>query len=499
MPSFFSRHSWLLAALALALLVASGRLAIIAHYGSDLPYEDQWAAETNAFVIPLGEGNFGPAKLFLPTNEHRICFTLFTNAALFVLSGQWDARQQMVVNALLYAALFAGVWYSLARPQGRWWPALTFLLVAAAGGLPVVSENEMCGFQSQFFFVSGFSLYCLFRLLGSPVGSWQWHTGWLAGICAMLSLGSGFLAPLVVLVVIFAQIIFGGFESFRRCRATLIAASLLLAFGWLVHARAPAETQALHAGNARQFFTYLLAGLAWPATDLFWLGFVVYTPGLWLAWLWCRRISWRDRCSTYIGAGIFWVLLQAAGLAYSRSNTTMWPPANRYGDLYLYGLIFNAAAVILLLERPELRRQRWGIAALLLALLSIFGIGATRATRHALTEWLPKQRTAFRSHEKTIAAYLVTHDAGELDRGTYPYPVRSVMVFMLDNPAIRPHLPASVLGESRNNSGGRRASLLSCAASGVSRAWPIIAGLGAIFALLAIGHCLRSIVLCRIA
>jgi hypothetical protein len=177
----------------------------------------------------------------------------------------------------------------------------------------------------------------------------------------------------------------------------------------------------------------------------------------------------------------------------------MWPPANRYGDLYLYGLIFNAAAVILLLERPELRRQRWGIAALLLALLSIFGIGATRATRHALTEWLPKQRTAFRSHEKTIAAYLVTHDAGELDRGTYPYPVRSVMVFMLDNPAIRPHLPVSVLGESRNNSGGRRASLLSCAASGVSRAWPIIAGLGAIFALLAIGHCLRSIVLCRIA
>lgn len=330
------RWRWQLGCVAVVFMVASARLAVIMHYGSDLPYMDQWAAETNAFLIPAGEKQFNPLYFLLPTNEHRVFFTHLVNGTLALVSGQWDARQQTVVNSFLYGALLAWLWRELARGLPALGATLLFCVVVMAGGLPIVFENILWGFQSQFFFLTGFSLLCLQRLLGEPPGTSAWHVGWVAGLCALVSMGSGLLAPIIVLVFTTARVVLGGRNSLAQHRLTLVAAVLLLAAGWLL--RTPAMDGApLLPPTPERFALYVLAGMSWPATDLVWLAALFHLPGLWLLWRWLRCAQQRDAAATFVLAGIPWTISQTLAIALARSGAPLWPPPNRYGDVYLYG------------------------------------------------------------------------------------------------------------------------------------------------------------------
>ena len=473
------RWRWQLGCLALVLLVAGGRLAVIAHYGSDLPYMDQWAAETNAFLIPAGEKEFNPLYFFLPTNEHRVFFTHLVNGTLALVSGQWDARQQTVVNAFLYGALLAWLWRELARSLPSWGTGLLFCVVVMAGGLPIVFENIVWGFQSQFFFLAGFSLLCLHRLLGEPPGTSAWHVGWLAGICALVSMGSGLLAPFIVLVFTAARVALDGRHSLKQHRLTLAVAALLLAIGWLLRTPAVDGTPLLRSLPER-FTLYALAGLSWPATDLIWLAALFHLPGLWLLWRWFHHAKERDAAATFVLAGIVWMLLQTFAIALARSSAPLWPPPNRYGDLYLYGLLFNAAAALLLVSRTPGQPSRPYALSLLAAVVLIFGLCAMRASWASWSDRLPGMRTNFRLYERTVAHYLATRRTEILAPNTFPYPSREVMIFMLSQKGVRTRLPASVLTEDRATALGhllgqseRRMSLASEAALLICRAWPI--------------------------
>jgi len=487
---WISRQRWLLAAASLMLIVAGGRLAIVANFGTDLPVQDSWAADSRAFIIPLGNGDFSPATLFYPTNEHRVFFTNLCNATLAAVSGQWDNRQQTVFNAFLCGTVLAGVWLLLARHQPGVWPAVTFAVVAAAGGLPIVFENIVWGFQSQFLFVSVFSLYCLWQLLTAPLGSRAWHTGWMAGVCAMLSLGSGFFAPLLVVVISSARLLLDRPADRRPVVLTLGVAGLLLGFAWLVHNPAP-QHDALHATNLTQFFRYLLAGMAWPATGLVWLAPVVYAPLAWLTWRWIREPAFRAGPSTFLlGAGL-WVGLQIAAIAFARSNTPMWPPANRYGELYLYGLIVNVSAGVLLATQPVSARARTVALLLLSLVLGAFALGAVQTTRHALGRRLPETRAEFRAYEKIVAAYVRSPDRRLFDHGPIPYPNGFILANLLDMPAVQRSLPASVRDPAEGPSqlarmlgrSSSQVSFLSATALHLARGWACFVGLGAALAL----------------
>ena len=485
LPGWISRHRWLLAACSLLLFVAGGRLAVIAHYGTDLPLQDSWAADTAAFLRPMGNGTFSPATLLQPSNEHRVFFTNLTNATLAAASGRWDNRQQTVVNAFLCGITLAGTWLLLARTQPGAWSAVTFVVTAAAGGLPIVIENIVWGFQSQFLFVAGFSVVCLHQLLEARPGSWSWHAGWIAGLGAMLSFGSGFLAPLVVAGLSLARVALAPPADRRPAALTLAIALLLLGAGWLLRNPAPHHA-VLHATSLTQFFRYLLAGMAWPGTGLPWLAPVIYAPLAWLAWRWCRADSGRDSRATFLlGAGL-WVGLQIAAIAYSRSNTTMWPPANRYGELYLYGVLVNVAAGVLLVTSPVSPRARTAALALLGLVLAVFGLGAFQATRSALDRRLPEMRAEFRLYEKTVAAYVQSPDRPALEQSPRPYPVGYILANLLDMPAVRKYLPESV-----RPAGGKPSEppalpahaqgqppLLSRLARQLARGWWLVAALG---------------------
>jgi len=482
------RWRWQLAGMALVLLVASGRLAVIAHYGSDLPYMDQWAAETNAFLIPAGEKKFNPLYFFLPTNEHRVFFTHLVNGTLALASGQWDARQQTVVNAFLYGALLAWLWRELARGLPVFGAVVLFCVVAVAGGLPIVFENIVWGFQSQFFFLAGFSLLCLQRLLGEPPGTGAWHVGWIAGACALVSMGSGLLAPLVVLVFTTARVVLDGRATPREHRLTLTAAALLLAIGWLLRTPAVDAAPLLRPAPER-FALYTLAGLSWPATDLVWLAALFHLPGLWLLWRWLCHAKERDAAATFVLAGLVWMLLQTLAIALARSSAPLWPPPNRYGDLYLYGLLFNVGAALLLVARTAGQPSRRFALSLLAAVVLAFGLGAGRASWIAWTDRLPAMRADFRLYERTVARYLATRQTEVLAPNTFPYPSREIMVFMLSQKGVRTRLPASVVVEERETALGqllrhseRRASLASAAAQMICRGWAVFMIIGLILA-----------------
>ena len=485
------RQRWLVAALSLLLVVAGGRLAVVANFGTDLPVQDSWAADSRAFIIPLGNGDFSPATLFYPTNEHRVFFTNLCNATLAAVSGQWDNRQQTVLNAFLCGAVLAGAWLLLARHQSGVWPAVMFVVVAAAGGLPIIFENIVWGFQSQFLLVAGFSLYCLWQLLTAPPGSRAWHTGWIAGGCAMLSLGSGFFAPLIVVVISLLRLVLDRSADRRHVLLTAAVAVALLGFAWLVHNPAP-QHDVLRATSLAQFLRYLLAGMAWPATSRGWLAPVIYAPLAWLAWRWLREPAFRGNLPTFLlGAGL-WVGLQIAAIAFARSNTTMWPPANRYGELYLYGVLVNVAAGVLLADQPVSARSRTVALVLLSLVLGAFALGAVQATRYALVQRLPETRAEFRTYEKVVAAYVRSPDRRLFDHGPSPYPNGFILANLLDMPAVQQYLPASVcdladrpselsrmLGRSSS-----RTSFLSDAVRHLANGWPGVIGLGAALALL---------------
>lgn len=487
--SRISPHRRILAALSLMLIVAGGRLAVVANYGTFLPLQDSWAADSQAFIIPLGNGNFRFAKLFHPQNEHRVFFTNLGNALLAALSGEWDNRQQTVANAFLCGGVLAGVWLMLARAQPGAWPTLTFAVVAAAGGLPIVFENIVWGFQSQFLFVAGFSLYSLWRLLTAPPGSRSWHTGWIAGLCALVSLASGLVAPLVVVIVSLVRFVLARPADRRPTLVTATVGGLLLGLGWLLHNPVP-EHAVLRATGFTQFFNYLLAGMSWPATGLIWLAPLTFAPLAWLAWRWCREPSFRGGPTDFLlGAGL-WVGLQIAALAFARANA-LWPPANRYGDLYLYGAIVNVAAGVLLVNQPASARARTAALVLLGLVLAAFGAGAVQATRLALGQRLPEMRADFRTYEKNVAAYVESHDRRLFDHGLIPYPNGFILANLLDMLAVQKYLPAGVRPTVVNPSSAQallhgsspRASLLSAAALRVAGGWFLFVGLGGLLAL----------------
>ena len=90
----------------LFLLIIGAKFSLIATYGSDLPYWDQWDGEAANLYRPYLQGKLGVGQLFSAHNEHRIFFTrLFALGLLEINDRQWDARLETVANALLHASV----------------------------------------------------------------------------------------------------------------------------------------------------------------------------------------------------------------------------------------------------------------------------------------------------------------------------------------------------------------------------------------------------------
>ena len=258
-PVAFPR--WMLP-VAVGALVLVAQLWLVAHAGTDVPFQDQWDVEGRWLYPAATEGTLRFVDLLRPHSEHRLLWTHLLNLGLFSVNGQWDPLVQMMAIAVLRAGCASLLVVCLARgwsSSGRWLAA-----VGVAGAfLPHLAwHNVLWGFQSQVYFSLGFSLVALQLLGADETSRWRIAGGLAAGVAAQLAMGAGAFVPLALLGWIMVRMVERrSWSANQLLRAW--PALLLLGLAWLLRTTVP-EHEALHAATAGQFLNALGRALAWP-------------------------------------------------------------------------------------------------------------------------------------------------------------------------------------------------------------------------------------------
>ncbi len=447
-----SRFSLCALALGLFLALWGAKLVAIDRYGSDLPYWDQWAKEGDHLLTPWFERHELWKNLFLPHNEHRIAPTLALNLALVAGGGQWDARVQCAASAALHAALATGLFlWALARLPRRW--ALAFgavLLLSVAP--PIAWENVLGGFQSQFYFLAGFTLLALGGLLATPALSPRWFGGLACALLALVSMGSGLLlaAPLAAVA---ALRLVSRTSPRRDALLTLGAALALGGLGAVLRTPTPWH-DALHAKTAAEFLLYVARCLAWPLPPHPWLAPLLWAPWLTLLFLRLRSAlspqlptlnsqlsALHASTSDFLLAAGAWVLLQIAAVSFSRAGGGGLP-ASRYGDIAALGLIVSFAALAVLASAHPARRRAF--AALGATFFVLAAVCVAVATRGVLAGPLPDKKKESLAAERSVQAFVLTDDYATFAQSPLPFPLPDWLARILRRPDIRAVLPTSV-------------------------------------------------------
>jgi hypothetical protein len=300
-------------------------------------------------------------------------------------------------------------------------------------------ENTLGGFQSQFYFLTGFSLAAIHGMLAErgPCAL-RWWLGLTCAALAAVSMGSGFLCLAPVAVVAAWRVLAARRLAWPHLITIGVAAGGLIA-GWLIRAPAPWHDE-IHAHNTADFLRYIGQCLAWPRSPWPWLCVVMWLPWLVLVVQAMRRKNPPgDLRTEAILAGGLWVLLQVLALAYAR-GAGAGLPASRYGDVLAVGLICNLLAFSA--WSPARGRRSLGVIA---AIWMTLVLGITLES--ALPVWrqeLPGIAARNREYEKNVRGYVLTGEPHFIETGEVPLPYRDWLRRLLDRPAIRVILPVSV-------------------------------------------------------
>ncbi|QYM79766.1 hypothetical protein K0B96_03875 [Horticoccus luteus] len=432
-PKVIARWLWLAA---FVLIIFGAKLWFIDTAGSDLPFWDQWDAEGEFLFRPALEGKLTWQDILHPHNEHRIVTSKLYALGLLRANGQWDARLEMTCNALVhtFAAL---ILLLLARQAVRSaWIIPIAVLLALLHTLPFSWENSLSGFQVAFYLLLVFSYGQIWLTLAAERFGWRWWLGQLCGLAALMTLASGLLSSVAILMVTTLRIV-----RARRCTAQqAVTCVVVLGFsiaGWLMKTDVPAHAS-LKATSCAEFTRCLAGLLVWPAQEYLPWAIVLLAPGL-LFVLRCFRRPSLSTVDTVILALLLWVFLQCAATAYARGADES-AFSSRYLDLFAV----NVALGFLLLVREFDGGRR--IAALVFwSALVLPGL-----THETLAHWrmgvLP-QLARERPQVANVRAYVRTNDSAHLlgkPWGEIPYPDGDVLLDRLSSPEIRRILPPSV-------------------------------------------------------
>ncbi len=443
LSGFQDRTLRLLLCAALFLMIVGARWWLIGRDGTDLPFWDQWDAEATNLYKPFYNGTLTLGDLFAPHNEHRVFFSRILALGLLLANGQWDARLQMVVNAVLYAFVACGLFLILSR--GR---STRFALVCGGGlailfTLPYGWENTLAGFQSQFYFLTAFSLAAIFMLLNRPAGSWSWIAGVLSGGAALFSMASGLLAPLAVVGVLLLTAIRERSrwrELLRKTWGTAAVCAFIIVVGFLLSVKVEFHVQNYQAHSVGAFVEAFMACLAWPCRPFMlwfiasWIPFVIFLMDF-LA----RRVNDGPGERFVLGMGL-WVILQAAAIAFARTPDV---DSSRYADLLSFGLIVNALSAAWLSDWQSKRGQfmrRLLVVWLLVNAVSLFEVSFNGAAA--------ERKEIYEVERTRTAGFVVTGNFQYLypvtNQVDIPYPDPKRLAGLLQDPEIRPILPVGV-------------------------------------------------------
>jgi hypothetical protein len=433
--------------LAVFLIIAGSRLWLVAHYGNELPLFDQWSVEGAALYKPYLAGNFNLASLWAPCNEHRIVFTRLLAMALFIANGQWDANLQMVVNALLYALIGSGLTLMFSRKLYGFRSLAVSFAIALLFSLPVGYENTLWGFQSHFYLLIGFSLAAVWFLTESVPMSVSWLAGCFLALCALLTMGSGVLAPFAVLLAIVISKLGSGLtckEYYSKYMATLMVSFALLLLFVLMMPAGAGENR-FKVNSLVAFFNALQRCAGWPNPRLNLWALVNWFPFLLFFVFYFRKESNNRSATALFTLTIgFWAFGQEVATSYTRNNLVM---VSKYLDLYLIALLANIFAMMYCFSRLRSRTTQ-NFARMFFCIWLVGNTaGIYLASTQAMGSLAVRNVNSLKQVEN-VSAFLANGNISMIKQGLtnrYQIPM-DIRMFehMLSDPVIRSILPGSV-------------------------------------------------------
>lgn len=332
---------WPAALVAGALFALAGaKFKLIAYFGSDVPFGDQWLGELTTTYAPYLEGRFGWRELFAAHFEHRIVWGRLFDLGLLEANGRWDPRLQLLANVPIILAAVGLLLFRFVRDLPPLTAAVATGFSVLLFGSEILWENTLWGFQCSFSFLLFFSLAHV--VLTSAARPWSpaWWLGHAAGLANLFSMAGGVLSAVAVLVWL-------GWRRWR-CRerapgagfaagwnVALVATSLLLwpSVGILRHGPArPSLLEIIH--RALDVFS-------WPAMD--WrVGLLMWAPAL----LFLLRLVFmptRRFGPAWLMPVVLLMLFFCGAVVYARGGAL----ASRYSDFYALGAFTNLVCALL--------------------------------------------------------------------------------------------------------------------------------------------------------
>lgn len=425
------------ASLGAVLLVIGAKLGLIAGFGSDQPFADQWAAEGAGVIRSSQMGLWQFQHFFAPHGEHTPTIMRIVTAATTMLNaGQWDSRVEMFVSvgALAIAVLLMAQIVATALPER--WRVLAMAGVALLFAMPCNKENYLWGFQTPFVSLILFGLAHLYGTLRAERIDLSWCLAQVAGVVAIFTVASGMLSAFVLAA-------YAALRLWREPRSVLGWATLATNVGlaglgiWVL-------THAFFAfGNAKgalEFISGLGYLLAWPF-ERPWLALALQAPAL--VFIWRQRSNWSERSVRMLLGLIAWSWLLVAAFAWGR-GAGPGQIAGRYMDHLTVGLVANFVVLV-----AELVKSR-GLGLRLLAVLWAGGLafGVYQVNEPArLRASLAGHHGFFVRQTAVIADFLVTNDPAVLERDSrvrnYLPHLEQTKALLMD-PVMRTALPSSL-------------------------------------------------------
>ena len=419
---------------------------LIANFGSDIPFWDQWGAEGAGLFKPLLTSGVVDVPWFGAHNEHRIFLTRITAAVLLKLNGQWDAIVETCFNALLHAGVGVALIMCVIRTQtSARNVALLGLLVLAGSALPFGWENTLAGFQSQWYYVALFTVGVLWLAASqsSPGGG---RIAILVALAtgAVFSVASGAIACFVAAAVLSWRASYSTLKVFRW--RFLLAAALLLLIGATGALKTPTIPghAALQPTTVYAWLKAFLTAMAWPmrpiSAPLLWMPFSMLIVNVWRT----RGIP-TSRSSLFILALGAFVLLNDMALAWSR-GANGGVLASRYTDLFWLGSFVNAWALLTLADQHGFRRLRPAIHVTGAAIVLI-GIVSLSLVSIVQLDGARERKQVYELESANVLKYIESGDFSALSGQPFlaiPFPDANFLRQQLDDPALRAILPPGI-------------------------------------------------------
>jgi hypothetical protein len=318
--------------------------------------------------------------------------------------------------------------------------------IALAFALPFGWENTLLGFQSTFYLLLLFSILALWLTTRYRGGSAAWLLGWLCALCALFAAANGVTVPVVIAAVVALKLL-SDRSDWRSSLLTLTAAGAVVALGLLTASPPLPHHEPLAAKTLADLVGTLGRNLAWPWIQSPWLSVAMWLPIAGLSILVAaRRGQTTPLQRMVLGLG-FWVILQAAAIAYGRGAGAP-APAPRYQDFLSLGFVANSVALLIVFDVGPFRGTARRLATVALASwVAVAGVGLHRLVWSSL-EQLSVFQPFFNAHTSNVRQFMLDGDiakfASKQPLVELPYHTPQSLAGMLVEPYIRRILPAAV-------------------------------------------------------